>query len=456
VHPEDRPLLEQAVERACATGLEFSLDHRIVLPDGVSRTLHSRGQVVLNDAGEPIRMVGTGQDITDRKRLEEQLRQAQKMEAVGQLAGGVAHDFNNMLTVITGYSETLVRELAPGDPRREEVAEIRKAAERAATLTRQLLAFSRRQMLAPRVLDLNAVVADHARMLPRLIGEDVDLVTVLRPAVSRVKVDRGQLEQVLMNLAVNARDAMPHGGRLTIETSQTTVDEAFAARHRPMPPGDYVVLAVGDTGSGMDPVTQAHVFEPFFTTKEQGKGTGLGLATVYGIVKQSDGYIWVSTAPGQGTTFKIFLPPTAAPADDSERPTDEPAPTRGTETVLLVEDEDQLRKLGGEVLRAHGYTVLEAREGDEALELAERQADPIHVLVSDVVMPGMNGRELALRLTGRRPGLKVLLMSGYADRGFEPYGLAELGLGFIQKPFKPNDLLEKVRELLDAEPIAIG
>jgi two-component system cell cycle sensor histidine kinase/response regulator CckA len=377
------------------------------------------------------------------------------MEAVGQLAGGVAHDFNNMLTVITGYSETLSRQLAPEDPRGEEVAEIRKAAERAATLTRQLLAFSRRQMLAPRVLDLNTVVAEHARMLPRLIGEDIDLVTVLRPAVSRVRVDRGQLEQVLMNLAVNARDAMPHGGRLTIETSQTTVDEAFAARHRPMSPGEYVVLAVSDTGCGMDLDTQAHLFEPFYTTKEQGKGTGLGLATVYGIVKQSDGYIWASSAPGQGTTFQIFLPPSAAPAEDDTLASDKPAPGRGTETVLLVEDEEQVRNLAREVLRAHGYSVIEAPTAGEALELAERQVDPIHLLVSDVVMPGMNGRELALRLTGRCPGLKVLLMSGYTDRGFELYGLTELGLDFIQKPFKPTDLLQKVRELLDAEPINV-
>jgi PAS domain S-box-containing protein len=392
---------------------------------------------------------GTVVDITDRRSLEEQLRQAQKMEAVGRLAGGVAHDFNNLLTVIKGYSELMLKELKTSDPMRSEVEEVQKAADRAASLTNQLLAFSRQQVLEPRVLDLNAVVSNMDKLLRRLLGEDVDLVTILDPTIGRVKADPGQIEQVIMNLAVNARDAMPKGGKLTVETTNVTLDASYAREHVSVSPGSYVVIAVSDTGVGMDADTCARVFEPFFTTKEQGKGTGLGLSTVYGIVKQSGGYIWVYSEKGMGSTFKVYLPRVDQPVEDLPDRSS-PRVQRGVETILVVEDEDGVRGLVREVLHKNGYSVLQARHGGEAMLLCERHAGRIHLLLTDVVLEQMSGHDLALRLCALRPDMKVLYMSGYTDEAIVHHGVLEPGTAFLQKPFTTEALARKVRSVLDA------
>lgn len=392
------------------------------------------------------------EDVTGVKRLEQQFFQAQKMEAVGRLAGGVAHDFNNLLTVILASTELLLEMLPSGHPGREEAMETRKAALRAADLTRQLLAFSRRQVLAPRVLSLNDVVVDMDRMLRRLIGEDIDLRTVLAQDVGAVRADPGQLEQVIANLAVNARDAMPKGGKLTIETANVTLDEAYAAGRPVTVPGRYVMFAVSDTGVGMGEETKARVFEPFFTTKPKGKGTGLGLATVYGIVKQSGGYIWVYSEPGRGTTFKVYLPRVDAPVEPAGTAPVETSSLRGSETILLCEDQEQVRTLTRRMLEARGYDVLVARSGHEALRLAEERSGPIHLLVTDVVMPGMSGKELALLLNPPRPAMKVLYVSGYTDESIVQHGVLEPGAAFLQKPFTAEMLARKVREVLDSAP----
>jgi hypothetical protein len=390
-------------------------------------------------------------DVTEKKQLEERFRQSQKMEAVGRLAGGVAHDFNNLLTVITGYTDLLLERLKNEDRLRRAVEEISKAGSRGASLTRQLLAFSRRQVLQPKVLDLNAVVANTEKMLRRLIGEDIELRTSLDPALGWVKADPGQMEQVLLNLAINARDAMPGGGRLTIETHNVELDQVYASRHTAVQPGDYVMLAVNDSGHGMAPEVVAHLFEPFFTTKELGEGTGLGLATVYGIVKQSGGNIWVYSEPGQGTTFKVYLPRIDQPAQ-----LDQPAATcvaelpRGTETVLLVEDEEVVRTLVREVLQRNGYQMLVARDGQEALQLSAGHDGPIHLLLTDVVMSRMSGRELVQRLCPLRPEMRVLFMSGYTDDSIVKQGMLEGGAAFLQKPFTVQTLARKVRDILEA------
>ncbi len=394
-------------------------------------------------------VLGLAEDVTERRLLEAQLRQAQKMEAVGRLAGGIAHDFNNLLTVVLGHSDLLLKR-AGGDPSLGRgVEEIKKASERAASLTRQLLAFGRRQVLQPKVLDLAAVVANVQSMLHRLIGEDVALVTVASPGLGRVRADPGQIDQVLVNLAVNARDAMPLGGTLTIETSNADLDAEYVERHLAIGPGRYVLLAVSDTGCGMDTETQSRIFEPFFTTKPEGRGTGLGLSTVYGIVKQSDGYIWVYSEPGRGTTFKIYLPRVdqeATAVEPGEATVEAP---RGTETVLLVEDQEMVRDMVREALEMSGYAVLAASGGADALALAAGHRGPIHLLVTDVVMPGMSGRELAERLSTVRPTLRVLFMSGYTDDAISRHGILEEGVTFLQKPFTPDALSRKVRELLD-------
>jgi len=388
-------------------------------------------------------------DVTEQRRLQQQRGQSQKMEAVGRLAGGIAHDFNNLLTVITSYSDLLLQDLGGEDPKREDVEQVRKAAEGAAALTRQLLAFSRQQVLAPRVVSLSVVVQGVEKMLRRVIGEDVDLVTALDLNVGSVKADVGQLEQVLMNLAVNARDAMPTGGKLTIETANVEHDPDYAREREAALLRRFVMLAVSDTGIGMDEATKARIFEPFFTTKEPGKGTGLGLATVYGIVQQSGGFIWVYSEPGHGTTFKIYLPQVEAPLEGravGAAPGDLP---RGTETILLVEDAAAVRAVTRQVLERQGYTVLEAAHGAAALQTAAGHPGPIHLLLTDVVMPVLSGRQLADQLARLRPDAKVLYASGYTDDAVVRHGVLEAGISYLQKPFTADSLARKVREVLD-------
>jgi len=390
------------------------------------------------------------EDVTEHRALEEQLRHSQKMEAVGRLAGGIAHDFNNLLMVISGYCEFLLERIGPDPKVRGPALEIAKAAERATALTRQLLAFSRKQMLTPKVLDLNAIVTDNLKMLTRLIGEDIDLVMIPGSALGMVKADPGQVEQVIMNLAVNARDAMPKGGNLTIETANVSLDENYARMHAPAAPGEYIMLAVSDTGMGMDAETQSHIFEPFFTTKGP-KGTGLGLSTVYGIVKQSGGYIWVYSEPGRGASFKVYLPRVAA-TEEAIAP--QPAlvaqeAARGNETVLLVEDEATVRQLTRDYLRMQGYNVLEAPDPAVALQISVAHSGPIHLLLTDVIMPGMNGRELAQQVCSIRPETRVLYMSGYTENAIGHNGTLEPGINLLQKPFTLPALKAKVRETLD-------
>src|SRR2546422_1061792 len=389
------------------------------------------------------------EDITERKLLEAQLRQAQKMEAVGRLAGGIAHDFNNLLTAITGYTDLALADLREGDPMRQDMEEILRAAHRAAELTHQLLAFSRQQVLAPRVLDLNEVVQRVDKMLRRLVGEDVELQSVLAPGLGHVKADPGQLEQVIVNLAVNARDAMPTGGKLTIETADVEMAETRGRDLTTVPAGRYVMLAITDSGTGMDEGTKARTFEPFSTTKELGNATGLGLATVYGIVKQSGGVIWVYSEPGHGTTFKTYLPRVEGAADTVAPPVGRAAVPRGTETVLIVEDEAAVRALAKTALARKGYRVLEAANGGEALLLCESEQSPIHLLVTDVVMPGLGGADLARRLAPLRPHMKVLFISGYADQAAARHGTIEPGAAYLEKPFSLDALARKVREGLD-------
>ncbi|MDQ3743312.1 MAG: response regulator [Acidobacteriota bacterium] len=450
--PEDVPTLMEAV-----AGITEGLN-----PSGVWRHRRKDETVIeVEITSRPFVFIGRhaelvlAHNITERRaaeealrKSEEHLRQVQKLEAVGCLAGGVAHDFNNVLTAILGYSQLALRCIREDDPSRRYLEEIKRSALRAASLTQQLLAFSRKQVLQPVVLDLNHVVSDMEQMLRRLIGEDVDLVTALDPALGRVKADPSQIEQVLMNLAVNARDAIPRGGKLTVETQNVHLDAAYARSHVSVRPGRYVMLAVSDTGTGMDDETRRHIFEPFFTTKEIGKGTGLGLSTVYGIVKQSGGNIWVYSEPGHGTSFKIYLP---LVEDEAQvvpvAPTPEAA--RGTETVLVVDDDEMVRNLAREALELEGYTVLTARDGCEALALCRERRAEVDLLITDVVMPEMSGRELAERLADECPGARVLYMSGYTDDAVVRHGVLEAGTHFLQKPFTPGGLARKVREVLD-------
>jgi PAS domain S-box-containing protein len=405
----------------------------------------------------------TFRDITERKRAdamlrrsEEQLRQAQKMEAIGNLAGGVAHDFNNLLTIILSNAEMLKGELQEGDPRRVNVEELREAAQRAAELTRQLLAFSRKQVLQPSVIDLNDLVTGIRRMLTRLIGEDIELVVATAQGLHPVKVDRGQLDQIIINLAVNARDAMPRGGKLIIETGNVELDEAYAAEHVGVVPGPYAMLAVTDTGEGMDPHTQARMFEPFFTTKERGKGTGLGLATVLGIVEQSGGHIGVESAPGRGTAIRIYFPRTTEDAGAASGAPETRGSAGGSETILLVEDDAHVLSIFRTVLERAGYRVLPAGGGDEALRLIERHAGPVHMVVTDMIMPGMNGRELVDRLRTARPGVGALYVSGYTGESIASHGALDHDTHFLHKPVTPEALTRKVREVLDRGAEAEG
>jgi len=385
-------------------------------------------------------------DLSERRRLEEQVRQAQKMEAVGRLAGGVAHDFNNVLSVIISYAELIERDLTPDEPLRADIGEISKAALRATDLTRQLLAFSRQQVLEAKVVDLNQSISGMARMLHRLLGADIELTILPASGLWNVKVDPGQVGQVVMNLAVNARDAMPEGGKLTIETSNVEVDSDYAHVHHDVAPGSYVMLAVTDTGVGIDKEMQARIFEPFFTTKE--KGTGLGLATVFGIVKQSGGHIWVYSEPSRGTTFKVYLPRVSGAAEVRASEPPPPEDRRGSETILLVEDDDQVRALARDILRRAGYVVLEAPNGGEALLICEQHGAKIDLLVTDVILPRMSGRQLAERLASLRPEMKVLFMSGYTDDTVLHHGVLDSGVAYLQKPLTPTSLRRKVREVL--------
>ena len=406
------------------------------------------------DSIEPLRfglervLLSAFQDVTERRLLEEQLRQSQKMEAIGQLAGGIAHDFNNVLTAILGYGSLLATRLAGDASGREEVEEILQAAGRAAALTRQLLAFSRRQVLEPVVLGLNELIRNLEKMLGRVIGEHLSLDTRLDPSLGNVLADAGQIEQVIMNLVVNARDAMPQGGRLTIETANADLDEAYAQRHVPVRPGRYVMVAVSDTGVGIDAETQARIFEPFFTTKEKGKGTGLGLSTVYGIVKQSGGYIWVYSEPSKGTTFKVYLPRVDEPLPRRSSRTWPAVTAGGHETILVVEDESAIRSLTRQILEKYGYRVLDAPNGSEAEKLVAGHPEKIDVLLTDLVMPEMPGTELAARLVAKRPGVRVVFMSGYTSDAVVRGGLIESGQAFLQKPFTPTSLARKIRDVL--------
>ena len=422
--------------------------------DGTKVLLEVRARLILED-GNITGIQAIARDITERKQaeeekafLQEQLRQSQKMEAIGRLAGGIAHDFNNLLTIIKGYSTLSILELKEGDPLKGNIQEIQKATDRAANLTRQLLAFSRRQAMEMKVLDLNAILRDMDKMLRRVIGEDIALVTHFAEDLGRTKTDPGQMEQVIMNLVVNARDAMPDGGKLTIETANVELDETYVRAHIAVKPGRYLMFSVSDTGAGMTREVQERLFEPFFTTKETGKGTGLGLSTVYGIVKQSGGNIWVYSEPGRGTTLKIYLPRVDESIEVFKEKLAEALPGRG-ETILVVEDEEEVRKLAARILQIHGYKVLEAPQGGDALLICERHKNPIHLMLTDVVMPGMSGHQLAKRLKSLQPEMKVLYMSGYTDNAIVQHGVLGEGVNYIQKPFTVDALARKVREVLD-------
>jgi PAS domain S-box-containing protein len=395
-------------------------------------------------------------DASERRQLEQRARQSQKMEAVGRLAGGVAHDFNNLLTAIIGYSEILQRKLQPGAPMWEELQQIRRAGERAAGLTKQLLAFSRRQVLAPVVLDLNALITGLEDLLRRLIREDIHLVFVLDDALKPVKADPAQIEQVLVNLVVNARDAMPRGGNLTISTRNVPPTQIPGGTQPEIRLSSFALLSVSDNGCGMDDATKARIFEPFFTTKEVGQGTGLGLATVYGIVKQSGGQIDVQSEVGKGSSFQVYLPQADSAADAPSQVVPEPTPTkRGAETILLAEDEEGVRLLAGRILEAHGYQVLHARDGREALQICRQHTGPIHLLLSDVVMPNLNGRDLVLKASPLRPQMKIIYMSGYTDTVIALHKILESGAAFLQKPFTPDLLVRTIREVLDQDTTVV-
>ena len=392
----------------------------------------------------------TVRDITERKKLEDQFRQAQKMEAIGVLAGGVAHDFNNLLTVILGNAQLALMNIIKDESFRKEIQEIEKAGKKASSLTRQLLAFSRKQIIKPKILDINEVINETEKMLKRMIGEDIEFLTVLEPDLRKVYTDPGQIDQVVMNLVVNARDAMPRGGNLTIETANVELDETyFQSRNTESKPGPYVMLAVTDNGIGMDDETLSRIFDPFFTTKEIGRGTGLGLSTVYGIVRQNKGYCWVYSKPGKGTTFKIYFPRVAEDMAAVKKQEDFSFEISGSETVLIVEDNEALRNLAKKVLRNYGYAILEAENGEKALNIGETHEGPIHLLLTDVVMPGMSGSDLSEKLQSIRPETRVIYTSGYSDNAIVRHGILRQGINFIEKPFSPKSLGKKVRQVLD-------
>jgi PAS domain S-box-containing protein len=455
VHPDDVKCVKQALADAVQNQKSYASEHRALLPDGVIRVIQARGEIVMDEQEKVIKLFGIVQDITEAKRAqealqtsEEHLRQAQKMEAVGQLAGGVAHDFNNLLTVMNGYCAMALQRKEEVQPIRKNIEEIQKAADRAASLTNQLLAFSRKQVLQPRVLQLNEVVSGMEKMLRRLIGEDIELSTTFDSNLENVKADPGQIEQVIMNLAINARDAMPRGGKLTISTSNATIDQKSKFRNRTLEVGEYVMIAISDNGVGMTEEVKTHLFEPFFTTKGLGKGTGLGLATCYGIICQSGGDIRVYSEPNSGTTFKIYLPHTDAILEPVAT-VDLETPPAGTESILVVEDDPSVRELAVIILRNCGYQVQESNNAFEALRLIKRNPE-YDLVVTDVIMPQMSGKELYDQIKGQLPQIKVLLMSGYTDDALAHHGILDESLSFLEKPFSPARLARKVREVLDA------
>src|SRR5438132_1216171 len=453
--PEYLTEVREMLQRKRAGERVTAYEMEIIAKDGRRITVEANTKLVYQD-GVAIGVQGIARDITERKQLEDQLRQSQKMEAIGQLAGGVAHDFNNLLTAINGYSRLALQRMNGNDPIRGYLEEIKKAGDRAANLTRQLLAFGRKQILQPLALNLNGVVKDMNNMLRRLIGEDIVLAAKLDPPLKKIKADPGQIEQILVNLVVNARDAMPQGGNLTIETANVERREEYTSKHVGVRPGNYAMLAISDTGVGMNEETQARIFDPFFTKKEKDKGTGLGLSKVYGIVKQIGGNIWVYSEPGHGTTFKIYLPQLESPATQTEIETKEEDVPRGSETILLVEDEDVIRELARQLLEQAGYHVLEARGGEEAVHLSTEHSGAIDLLPTDVVMPKASAKEIANLITSIRPDLRVLFMSGYTDEAIVHHGALDSGVEFIQKPFTPASLARKVREVLESEPPAVA
>jgi PAS domain S-box-containing protein len=456
IHPDDLPMVLDAAKEAKGSAVGRRIEYRMRRKDGEWVVLESTASPIRNAAGNVEKLVIVNRDISERRHLELQLRQSQKMDAIGRLSGGVAHDFNNLLGVIIGYSEVLQDQIKEGDRLRVCVDQILQAGKRAASLTRQLLAFSRQQVLEPKVLLLNGVVGDMEKMLRRLIGEDVQLTTKLDAKLGKVRADQGQIEQVIMNLAVNARDAMPEGGDLSIETANTEMDEAFVKRYPyPVQTGPYILLTVSDTGTGMDDVTKQRIFEPFFTTKEKGKGTGLGLSMVYGVVKQSNGYIDVFSTVGQGTTFKIYLPRIDQEPEEHTTKTALSKAFRGNESILLVEDEKNLCVLTRNLLEHYGYAVLEAESGAQALAVSRQNAGAIHLLLTDIVMPGIGGRALAQTLSRERPGIRVVYMSGYTGQTVGGQTILSPGAHFLQKPFTREDLARKIREALEISSVSV-
>jgi two-component system cell cycle sensor histidine kinase/response regulator CckA len=451
IHADDRKAVVDAAQEARRTGMGRTVEYRIRHKDGRWLTLESTASVVRNGDGEVEKLVVVNRDITERKQLEEQLHRSQKLEAIGRLSGGVAHDFNNILGLIIGYSEALQERVPPEDPYREAVDEIQNAGKRAAALTQQLLAFSRKQVLEPRILSLNTMIVDIEKMLRRLVGEDIQIELLLAPDTGTVKADRSQIEQVILNLVVNARDAMPDGGKLTIETGNWTLDRSTVLRHPYVIPGPYAMLKVTDTGCGMDAQLQSHIFEPFFTTKEKGKGTGLGLATAYGVIKQSGGYIWVDSEVGKGSTFRMYLPEVSEVAEAI--PEVKAARKVATERriILLVEDERSLRKLTRKTLSDAGHQVFEAGDASEALEISRKTQGAIDLLLTDVIMPGTSGKKLADVLLTERPGIGVLYMSGYTDGEIAKQGMLEQGTTILRKPFTRDELMRQVENALAVE-----
>jgi PAS domain S-box-containing protein len=451
VHEQTRQPVESPVTKVIRDGMVIGLaNHTLLLSrDGTETAIDDTGAPIRNDQNDLLGVVLVFHDVTERKRLETQLLQAQKLESVGRLAGGIAHDFNNLLTAILGHTEMAEEEFDADCAVHVHLCGIRQAGERAADLTRQLLAFARRQVIEPKVIDLNALILSLDTLLRRLIGENIEIVFLLASGLNAVKVDTGQFTQILVNLVINARDAMLDGGKITIETSNATLDADYAHQHDGVEPGEYVLLAISDTGTGIEEAIRLHIFEPFFTTKEKGRGTGLGLATVYGIVKQAGGHIWLYSEPGKGTTFKIYLPRSLETSQALATPEVFRVLPGGTETLLLVEDEPAVRALAASALRGRGYTVLEAANGAEALRTAQDHAEEVALLITDVVMPLLGGKELADRLQATRPDMKVLYVSGYTENTVVHHGVLEPGISFLSKPFTPASLARKVRDILD-------